>query len=103
MSRERVRRQTLSLYNLDQLCIRNASCAPPRCRYYAPPLASLHHTLLYVDVGSDLLSTARGTMESTFFKMREDFDTRSTLKALELSGKLYGFVLLSESFRDFIR
>ena len=48
LSRERIQRRTLSLFNFNRPCIRNPSYAPPRCRYYAPPLVFLHQTFLYV-------------------------------------------------------
>ena len=52
-----------------------------------------------LDIGSDVLFKA--TMESTFFKMREEyFDT--LFESLELSGKVYGLGPLSERLRDSI-
>ena len=108
LSRERIRRRTLSLFNLNRPCIRNPSYAPPVTTLLvlcaASSFSSSHLPVcqrknITLDIGSDFLFKL--TMESTSFKMREEyFDT--LFESLELSGKVYGLGPLSERLRDSI-
>ena len=104
LSRERIRRQTLSLFkpavhSEPSLCptILPVLCAASS--FSSSHLPACQRKNATLDIGSDVLF--KTTMESTFFKMREEyFDT--LFESLQLSGKVYGLGPLSERLRDSI-